>query len=78
VQPGQSAVVTLPSHPNLRLTGDVVRVAPMLASEGRVLPAWIEVENPGGFLKDGMLASVDVHVPSQPTQVVASDGDDDQ
>jgi multidrug efflux pump subunit AcrA (membrane-fusion protein) len=66
IEPGQDAVVTFPSHPNLRVTGTVVRIAPQLVSQERVLPFWIELPNPQGFLRDGMLARVQITVPKQP------------
>jgi len=65
IKPSQIAVATFPSHPNLRISGNVVRIAPQLVSRERVLPLWIELTNPEGFLKDGMLARVVIGVPRQ-------------
>ena len=69
IQSGQDAVATFPSHPNLRVSGTVVRLAPQLVSQERVLPLWIEIPNPQGFLRDGMLARVQISVPKQPEAV---------
>lgn len=71
---GQEATVTFPANPALRLQGKVVRIAPQLASKDRVLPVWIEVSNPGHFLKEGMLAEVTVRVPSHPSTLAARKG----
>lgn len=68
---GRDAVVTFPADPSLRLEGKVVRIAPQLASPDRVLPVWIEVRNPNNFLKEGMLAEVDVIVPSVSSTLTA-------
>lgn len=67
---GQQAVVTFPADPNLRLTGNVVRTAPVLDERERVLPVWIELPNPDGFLKEGMLAEARIGlVPRRQTTV---------
>jgi RND family efflux transporter MFP subunit len=70
IKPGQTAVATFPSHPNLRVSGNVVRLSPQLVSRERVLSLWIELPNPQGFLKDGMLARVQIGVPRQPEAAV--------
>lgn len=70
---GQDAVVRFPANPSLRLKGKVVRIAPELASKDRVLPVWIEVDNPGHFLKEGMLADVTIAVPSGPSALATRD-----
>ncbi|MEE3369365.1 MAG: efflux RND transporter periplasmic adaptor subunit [Planctomycetota bacterium] len=71
---GQQAVATFPSHPNLRVNGKVVRIAPQLVSRERVLPVWMEIPNPQGFLKDGMLARVQINAPKLPAVAVRDDG----
>ena len=62
IKVGQKVTVTFPADPNLHTTGKVVRIAPQLISRERVLPVWIEAPNPSGFLKDGMLARVEIKV----------------
>ncbi len=69
IKPGQAAVATFPSNPNLRVSGKVVRLSPQLVARERVLPVWIELPNPQGFLKDAMLARVQISVPKQPAAV---------
>ncbi|MBN80607.1 MAG: hypothetical protein CMJ70_10745 [Planctomycetaceae bacterium] len=71
---GQPAVATFPSHPNLRVNGQVVRIAPQLVSRERVLPVWMEIPNPQGFLKDGMYARVQISAPKLPAVAVRGDG----
>jgi len=57
---GQEAQIRIPAYPNLRLAGEVVRVAPSLHRSSRVLPVWIEVANPDQKLREGMLATVEI------------------
>ena len=57
---GQSARVTFSAFPDLEAFGQVVRIAPMLDDNERVLPVWVEVDNPDRLLKEGMLARVAV------------------
>ena len=63
IEAGQGAVATFPAHPNLRVSGNVVRLSPQLVSRERVLSLWMELPNPEGFLKDGMLARVQISAP---------------
>jgi len=58
---GQAATVTFPAFPDLEAVGTVVRIAPMMEENERVLPIWIEVDNADRLLKEGMLARVTVH-----------------
>jgi len=58
VQLGQVAHVRFAAYPDLEAQGTVVRMAPQMDDKMRVLPVWIEVENPDHLLKDGMLARV--------------------
>lgn len=57
---GQSARVTFSAFPDLEAIGKVVRIAPIMDDNERVLPVWIEVDNPDRLLKEGMLARVAV------------------
>ena len=57
---GQSARVTFSAFPDLEAIGKVVRIAPMMDDDERVLPVWVEVENSDRLLKEGMLARVAV------------------
>jgi len=55
---GQTARVTFSAFPDLEAIGKVVRIAPMMDDNERVLPVWVEVDNPDRLLKEGMLARV--------------------
>jgi len=55
---GQPARVTFSAFPDLEAIGKVVRIAPMMDDNERVLPVWVEVDNPDRLLKEGMLARV--------------------
>ncbi len=57
---GQPARVTFSAFPDLEAIGTVVRIAPMMDDNERVLPIWVEVDNPDRLLKEGMLARVAV------------------
>lgn len=70
VEVGQRATASFPAHPDLQLHGMVVRVAPTLELPTRVLPVWIEAENPDHRLREGMLARVEI-LPSLNTSEVA-------
>jgi membrane fusion protein, heavy metal efflux system len=69
VEVGQIADVRFPAYPELQLAGKVVRTAPTLVSSARVLPVWIEVENPEGKLREGMFATVEIRSQSRGDKV---------
>lgn len=56
VRIGDGASVTFPSLPGRTATGVVVRIAPLFDPGERVLPVWVEVENPDGLLPEGAQA----------------------
>jgi membrane fusion protein, heavy metal efflux system len=58
VQPGQAARIRFTAYPDLEALGKVVRISPLMHERMRVLPVWIEVANPDGRLKSGMLARI--------------------
>jgi membrane fusion protein, heavy metal efflux system len=60
VHVGQSARVSFPALGDRVLSGTVVRTSPTLEDTERVLPVWVEVENPGGVLVEGMMARVTI------------------
>ncbi len=64
VHVGQPARITFPALAGVEVTGSVMRVSPVLESDARVLPVWIEVENPDGRLYEGMLARAVIDVAS--------------
>jgi multidrug efflux pump subunit AcrA (membrane-fusion protein) len=55
---GQGARVHFAAYPDLEARGKVVRISPQMDEKMRVLPVWIEVDNPDHLLKEGMLAQV--------------------
>jgi len=55
---GQPARVTFSAFPDLKASGKVVRMAPTMDDDERVLPIWVDVDNPDRLLKEGMLARV--------------------
>ena len=57
---GQPARVTFSAFPDLEAIGKVVRIAPTMDQSERVLPVWVDVDNPDRLLKEGMLARVAV------------------
>ena len=48
--------VTFPALPGRTASGAVVRIAPVFDPGERVLPVWVEVENPDGLLPEGAQA----------------------
>jgi membrane fusion protein, heavy metal efflux system len=65
VRVGQTAHVSFPALGDRVLPGTVVRTSPTLEDTERVLPVWVEVENPGGVLVEGMKARVTIAAPPQ-------------
>ncbi|MCA9263744.1 MAG: efflux RND transporter periplasmic adaptor subunit [Planctomycetales bacterium] len=57
--PGRAVSVTFHALPNTEFKGSVVRVSPVLAESERVLPVWVEVDNPDGQLIEGMQARLE-------------------
>jgi len=55
---GQPARVEFAAFPDLKASGNVVRISPMMDENERVLPVWVEVANPDHLLKEGMMARV--------------------
>ncbi|MFO7905868.1 MAG: efflux RND transporter periplasmic adaptor subunit [Planctomycetota bacterium] len=60
VQLGQPAHVHFTAYPGLKANGKVVRMSPLMHENMRVLPVWVEVANPDGLLKSGMLARMTI------------------
>ncbi|MFV2067699.1 MAG: efflux RND transporter periplasmic adaptor subunit [Pirellulales bacterium] len=70
---GQPARIGFAAFPDLEAIGQVVRIAPMLEENERVLPVWIEVDNPDRLLKEGMLARVTLLVRTAPAGSTAAE-----
>jgi membrane fusion protein, heavy metal efflux system len=60
VRLGQPAHVHFTAYPDLEANGKVVRISPLMHESMRVLPVWVEVSNPDGLLKSGMLARMTI------------------
>jgi len=60
VRTGATARITINAYPDRVLNGRVTYVYPTLATETRTVPVRIEIANPGGLLKPGMFASVEL------------------
>lgn len=63
---GSSVNVTFPCLPDHKVRGTIVRLAPELDPRERVLPLWVEVDNPGGVLPEGAMARITLEV--EPTE----------
>ncbi|MBC7858624.1 MAG: efflux RND transporter periplasmic adaptor subunit [Burkholderiaceae bacterium] len=60
VKTGAKAKVTLDAYPGKPLTGDITYVYPTLKAETRTVQVRVELANPGGMLKPGMFAQVEL------------------
>jgi Cu(I)/Ag(I) efflux system membrane fusion protein len=60
VATGRRAQVRINAYPDKRFEGVVTYVYPTLKSETRTVPVRLELANPGGLLKPGMFAQVEV------------------
>jgi RND family efflux transporter MFP subunit len=60
VKTGAKATLRINAYPDKFFEGKVAYVYPTLASETRTIPVRIELPNPGGLLKPGMFAQVEL------------------
>ena len=60
VSPGQAAVVTVPAYPGTSFTGRVANVGVVLEPQTRAAKVRVVLSNPGGLLKAGMFATVEI------------------
>ncbi|MBC5765953.1 efflux RND transporter periplasmic adaptor subunit [Ramlibacter albus] len=70
VRSGAAAAVRINAYPDKALQGRVTYVYPTLKAETRTVPVRIELPNPGGLLKPGMFAQVELQAGAR-TQVLA-------
>src|SRR5580765_8784549 len=73
VHTGQRGTMTFQTYPGEALNGRVTYVAPTLDAQTRTAIVRFEIANPGGRLKAGMFASLDLTVPLGRGLVVPSD-----
>jgi membrane fusion protein, copper/silver efflux system len=62
VKNGTQATVSINAYPGKFFTGRVSYVYPTLSAETRTVPVRVELANPGGLLKPGMFAQVELPV----------------
>jgi Cu(I)/Ag(I) efflux system membrane fusion protein len=62
IKSGQKVKVAINAYPEKSFTGTVAYIYPTLKPETRTVPVRIELANPGGLLKPGMYANVDLAV----------------
>ena len=69
VKTGAKARVSLNAYPDKALIGTVTYIYPTLNADTRTVPVRVELANPGGLLKPGMFAQMELQVGS-PAQAV--------
>lgn len=80
VKPGTKASVRINAYPDKVFTGSITYVYPTLTAETRTVPVRVELANPGGLLKPGMFAQVELPATSKgavltvPTSAVIDSG----
>ena len=62
VKSGTRAQVNINAYPGKALSGTVTYVYPTLKAETRTVPVRVELANPGGVIKPGMFAQVEMQV----------------
>lgn len=62
----QPVTVTITANPAYAATGVVNRTAPMLSSFSRAMSVWVDLDNSGGELKEGMLARLAITPRARP------------
>ncbi len=71
VKVGDQARVFFTADPGLQVEGQVARVTPVVGETGRTGSAWIEINNPGGRLREGMLARALIFVATPRSELAA-------
>lgn len=80
VQVGQKARVTVSAYPGKVFEGAISYVYPTLSADTRTVPVRVELANPGGLLKPGLFASMELAAPQKamavtvPTSAVIDSG----
>ncbi|QSI76597.1 efflux RND transporter periplasmic adaptor subunit [Niveibacterium microcysteis] len=60
IAPGQKARITINAYPGKVFEGAITYVYPTLNAETRTVPVRVELANPGGLLKPGLFASLEL------------------
>jgi len=71
VKTGQRVSVKVSSLPNRTFSGRIATIASVVEGETRVVPVKAELDNPGGVLKPGMFAELEVFTDRTPTAILA-------
>jgi cobalt-zinc-cadmium efflux system membrane fusion protein len=71
VKTGQRAIAKVASLPNRSFSGRIATIASVVEGETRVVPVKAELDNPGGVLKPGMFAQLEVLTDRTPTAILA-------
>lgn len=80
IKPGAKASVRINAYPDKSFQGAVTYVYPTLRPETRTVPVRVELSNPGGLLKPGMFAQIELPTPTKgavltvPTSAVIDSG----
>ena len=69
VKPGAKARVRINAYPDKVFEGTIAYVYPTLTAATRTVPVRVELANPGGLLKPGMFAQVEMSVAARGTVV---------
>ncbi|MFH7024604.1 MAG: efflux RND transporter periplasmic adaptor subunit [Heteroscytonema crispum UTEX LB 1556] len=71
VRIGQRVSVKVAAVPNRIFTGKISRISSVVQGETQVVPVQAEIDNPGGVLKPGMFAELEVLTDQTPTSILA-------
>jgi cobalt-zinc-cadmium efflux system membrane fusion protein len=71
VKTGQRVSVKVSSLPERTFSGRIATIASVVEGETRVVPVKAELDNPGGVLKPGMFAELEVLTDRTPTAILA-------
>jgi len=71
IQSGQQVNVKIAALPDRIFTGRIAVIGSVVEGETRVVPVKTQVDNPGGVLKPGMFAELEVLTDKTPTSILA-------
>ncbi|MBW4686759.1 MAG: efflux RND transporter periplasmic adaptor subunit [Komarekiella atlantica HA4396-MV6] len=71
VRTGQQVSVKIASVPNRTFTGQIAVINSVVAGETQVVPVKAEIDNPGGVLKPGMFAELEVLINQTSSAILA-------
>ncbi|XWK91701.1 MAG: efflux RND transporter periplasmic adaptor subunit (plasmid) [Phormidium sp.] len=71
VKTGQAVSVKVASVPNRTFNGQIATIGSVVEGETRIVPVKAELDNPGGVLKPGMFAELEVLTSRTPNAILA-------